>query len=197
MESNDMPVRISGVTCARVFWRPVVVFLVAFLPLSITTAGEFYRWTDAQGRLHLSDRPPPNDNAADVQPLTAPRFVDPGIPPGYYSVTEQWQRLQAEGLARQREQRERARQARELALREREVAASERAAEGIAADNRVVSPVWIVPPRPYPHVRPYYPTVRPVPDRGPSKPIHPAYRPLSRPLVEPYPAGGSAIGVGK
>jgi len=153
------------------------------------TAAELYRWTDADGRVHFSDRPPPAAEVpAEVERLPTPRFADPGIPPGHYSVTEQWQRLQAERLIRQREQWERNREARELTLREREVAAAERAAEELAAPSNVSGAVWVGPRRPWYGHRPG----RPQPHTGLWKPDHPAFRPPPpvRPHPRPMPRGG-------
>jgi hypothetical protein len=146
-------------------------------------ASELYRWTDADGQVHFSDRPPAAGTYDEVRHLPAPRFADPGIPPGRYSVIEQWERLRDERLAREQERREYAKQARELSLREREVAASERAADNGAAPPTVVSPVWIgprYPGRPHrPHPPPHHPPGQPKPDIGMWKRDHPAFRPPS------------------
>ena len=176
---------------------PVQTFLfplwIALALLPAMSAAELYRWTDTDGRVHFSDRAPVGEPLDRVERLPAPQFADPGIPSGHYSVTEQWQRLQQERLARQRQQWERAREARELALREREVAASERAADNVSATRSVGSVGWGVPVRPrHPH-RP----VRPTPHSGIWKPDHPAYRPPSRHRPHPPRRTGVVLGTRK
>lgn len=157
------------------FASPLVLFLS-----TPVFAENLYRWTDATGRVHFSDRAPPPDVATTVDELQRPAYANSGVPAGHYGVTQQWQRLQAERLARQREQRERQRQARELALREREVEAAERAAEQAVDRASSGSSVWIVPRR---HIRRYRPGRPPhhVPNTGLWKHDHPAYRLPSRP----------------
>jgi hypothetical protein len=167
----------------------VVGLVLAVLAVSqALSAAELYRWTDADGRVHFSDRPPAAEATTGVERLPTPRFADPGIPPGHYSVTEQWERLQAERLVREREQWERNREARELSLREREVAAAERAAEELSTPSTVSGAVWVGPRRPWHGYRPG----RPPPHNGLWKPDHPAYRPLppARPHPRPTPRGG-------
>jgi hypothetical protein len=171
---------------------PAVV-LVAALTVSLpASGGELYRWTDAEGRVHFSDRAPASEVPAEVERLPTPRFADPGIPPGHFSVTEQWERLQAERLVRQREQWARNREARELTLREREVAAAERAAEQFSEPSTVSGAVWVAPRRPWHRHRPGHRPGRPVPYSGLWKPDHPAYRPPppTRPHPRPTPRGG-------
>jgi hypothetical protein len=174
---------------SRTAWQARLVGSLAALVLASSAfSGGLYRWTDADGQVHFSDQPPAVGAYEEVQRLATPRFVDPGIPDGHYSVTEQWQRMRTERQARQDAQRERARQARELALREREVAASERAAEQASTSGAVSSPVWIVPRRPGHHYRPHHPPARPLPGAGLWKPDHPAFRPPLRP--QPRPGSG-------
>ena len=143
-------------------------------------ADSLYRWVDAEGQVHFSDRAPASGPSTTVERLPRPTYADPDLPSGHYAVTEQWQRLQAERLARQREQRERQRQARELALREREVAAAERAAGQATVTPSSGGPVWAVPQRHPPWFRPGRPP-RAVPHSGLWKPDHPAYRPRTGP----------------
>ena len=157
---------------------------------SVVSANGLYRWIDADGRVHFSDRAPDVGVVpSEVERLPTPQFVDPGVPPGHYSVTEQWQRMQAERLARQEQQRERARQAREFALREREVAAAERAAEQPTVSSAVGYPVWTGPRRHYHKHKP----VRPVPYSGLWKPDHPAFRAPSHPYARPKPKAGAVV----
>jgi hypothetical protein len=179
----------------KTVWYSFLLLVVSgpFVPGS-ASAAELFRWTDAEGRVNFGDRPPVAAGVEEVEQLPRPQFVDPGIPEGRYSVTEQWQRMQAERLAREREQSERSRQARELALREREVAASERAAENVSATGSVASPVWVVPGRPHRPVRPpHRPGHTPPPNYGLWKPDHPAFRPPSHHRPHPQRGAGAVI----
>ena len=62
-----------------------VVAAVALVAASTSWAGEVYRWTDAQGVLHIADVPPPNGHKVETQnlPDVAPRVVAeaPATPP--------------------------------------------------------------------------------------------------------------------
>jgi len=63
----------------------VVVAVVALAAASTGWAGEVYRWTDAQGVLHIADVPPPNGHKVQTQnlPDVPPRVVAeaPATPP--------------------------------------------------------------------------------------------------------------------
>jgi hypothetical protein len=47
-------------------WPPTLV------AVSTGWAGEVYRWTDAQGVLHIADVPPPNGHKVETQNLPTP-----------------------------------------------------------------------------------------------------------------------------
>jgi hypothetical protein len=63
----------------------VVVAAVALVAASTSRAGEVYRWTDAQGVLHIADVPPPSGHKVETQELpdAPPRVVAeaPATPP--------------------------------------------------------------------------------------------------------------------
>ena len=68
------------------FPLPVVTRLVlaALLCVSLAPAdGEIYKWTDAQGNLQLSDRPPPDGTAerVEIRATQAPAIRPAGIGP--------------------------------------------------------------------------------------------------------------------
>ncbi|MDJ0739106.1 MAG: DUF4124 domain-containing protein [Gammaproteobacteria bacterium] len=176
---------------------PLAALLTVWLAGALTPpagADALYRWIDADGRVHFSDRPPMPGAPASVERLPTPRYADPGIPSGHYSVTEQLQRLQAERLAREQQRRERQREAREQALREREVAAAERAAEQAAAAPALRTPVWVTPrlrPPTYRHGHHPRGPAPATPYTGLWKPDHPAYRPPQR---RPKPASAMRDG---
>ncbi len=163
----------------------ITVALIGLLlanPAASADAETLYRWTDAFGRTHFSDRPPSAATPPQVERLPTPSYVDSGVPADHYSVTNQLQRMQAERLQRERELQERQREAREQALREREIAAAERAAEQAANADRGGG-VYLSP---YGHRRPYpdrphrrHPH-RPVKPPSLWEPDHPAYRPYPR-----------------
>lgn len=160
--------------------------LMALAHLALpTTADQFYRWTDAEGRVHFSDRPPTAAPDTTVEKRTLPRFAEPATSPGEYSVLQQWQRLSEERRAQAQARREREDRAREYSLRQREVAAAERAAEQAAAQPAYTGPVWLAPPRFRPGHRPgRWPTQ--LPATGLWKRDHPAYRPRG-PGNRPHP----------
>lgn len=162
---------------------------VALLMVSLSApvcADQLYRWIDADGQVHFSDRAPAQATPSPVEQLPRPTYADPGISPEHYAITQQWQRLHEERLARERARRESDYQTRELALREREIEAAERAAEPSAVQPSWGVPVWTVPRRHLPHRRPdKWPYHRP--NTGLWKPDHPAYRPPSRPHRRPVP----------
>lgn len=55
------------------------VFLISVLLAGIASAAEIYKWTDAKGRTHYSDRPPPADVTAERRdlPREAERPAEP------------------------------------------------------------------------------------------------------------------------
>jgi glutaredoxin len=46
---------------------PRRLLLLALLALPLTAASEIYRWTDAQGKVHYSDNPPPEAQAKQIK----------------------------------------------------------------------------------------------------------------------------------
>jgi glutaredoxin len=46
---------------------PRRLLLLALLALPLTAASEIYRWTDAQGKVHYSDNPPPEAKAKQIK----------------------------------------------------------------------------------------------------------------------------------
>jgi hypothetical protein len=168
--------------------RAVGIALLTGVLCTPVGADNLYRWTDADGRVHFSDQAPPPATPALVERLPLPQYVDPGVPAGHYSVTQQWRRLYEERLAREQERRERRREVQELALRKREVEAAERAADSAAAPPPLTTPVWIAPRPHRPWHRPGKP-LRPAPDTGLWKPDHPAYRPPPHAFRRPQSQG--------
>ena len=152
------------------------------MPVASAESTTLYRWTDAYGRTHFSDRPPAAAIPPRVERLPAPSYADSGVPTDHYSVTNQLQRMQAERQQRERERQERQREAREQALREREIAAAERAAER-DDDPGYGGGVYLSPygyRKSYPG-RPHRPQPhRPVAPPSLWQPDHPAYRPYPR-----------------
>lgn len=133
-----------------------------------------YRWTDASGQLHVSDRPPPAE--VDAERFAAPSYQAPDPEGDTYSVTRQLERMQQARLAQQQARDERRRAEREQALREREISHRE-AAEATSA----VPPVYIVPRPSYPYrPRPRWDGYVP-PRTGLWKRDHPVYRPRDWP----------------
>ncbi len=72
-----------------------------------------YRWLDAQGEVHFSDKPPPDGtDGVSTRTLTIPAPRRPAD--DYFSVVNQQRRMQERRLAIERERREARREAREL-----------------------------------------------------------------------------------
>ncbi len=46
---------------------PIKTAVLILLPLTLTAHAGVYKWTDAQGRVHYSDTPPPRQEAQRVQ----------------------------------------------------------------------------------------------------------------------------------
>ena len=102
----------------------VVVLVVLLLPMA--ASAELYKWTDAEGRVHFTDRKPAA--AASVETLKVPRAQPPTEGGGVAapvqdsrSVLERQKRM-AEILAEEREQRDavQVRKEKELAARRRQ-----------------------------------------------------------------------------
>ncbi len=147
-------------------------------------AASLFRWTDAEGRVHFGDRPPPAE-VPEVEELGMPAFAAPELTPDQdpYSILNQLGRLQENRRRLERERREKAWREREYQLRQRELEARERAAEAAQAGavSGYLRPVypWYPGYRPgRPGHRPGHPDYRTPHRRGLWKqPDHPAYRP--------------------
>ena len=179
----------------RIFAGALLV-LSAATPVVSAEGETLYRWTDAAGRTHFSDRPPATATPPRVEQFAAPSYADSGVPADHYSVTKQLERMQAERLQRERELRDREREAREQALREREVAVAERAARRAEGPGRYGGGAVYPSPRrgyghPYPGRPHRAPAHRPVKPPSLWEPDHPAYRPYPRhrplPRTRPVP----------
>jgi hypothetical protein len=88
--------------------RPIAVaLLLATAPLAAgpALAQPVYRWTDASGEVHFSDRPPPGAAQPVEQVDVAPV---PAAPPAddYYSVVNQARRMEELRLERERQSAE-------------------------------------------------------------------------------------------
>lgn len=170
------------------------VFLMALwtVPLVFADDQTLYRWTDAYGRTHFSDRPPAGESAPRVERLTAPSYADSGVPTDHYSVSNQLQRMQQGRLLRERERQQRQREARERVLRELQIDAAERAAAR-DTDRDSDGGSYLLPYASYyrpgygrPHRRQPH---RPANPPSLWQPDHPAYRPYPRrPPVRPRPS---------
>lgn len=116
--------------------RLLPVALSLLLGLGLAQAGDIYRWTDADGRVHYGDRPPPQG----AQKIDAP-------PPAPLSPGQAEQRLEeirarnaasAEARAQAREERAQAEAQREQ--RAAECAAARRQRDAMVAAQRIRGP---------------------------------------------------------
>lgn len=135
-------------------------------------ADDVYRWVDAQGQMHLSDRPP----EAGVKPevLTTPRYVEPRLSPREdpYSIFNQARRLEEQRRALMRERQKAEREKREYELQRRRLEAVDNAIppQSQVAPRIVGSRPIVVVPRP---ILPYQFPQR----RGLWQDEHPVYSP--------------------
>ncbi len=56
--------------------RPTVLLMLAMLLLSTVESAEVYRWTDENGQVHFSQRPPPRDAQLLQLPESGPGHTD-------------------------------------------------------------------------------------------------------------------------
>lgn len=153
--------------------------------------GMLYRWTDPNGGIQLSDRPP-EVTYGDVRRIPRPVVAPPPAAERRYSIRNQAARMEAQRLQRATARAEKRRIAREQALRERELAIREKA---LAQRPDTGSATYLAPspvhrrPRP-----PWRYHGRPESSyRGLWKPDHPAYQP--RPLpAKPRGTGSKVFG---
>lgn len=142
-------------------------------------ADALYRWTDAQGVPHFSDRPP-HTPSAGVEQLVAPVYQAPALSADRdpYSILNQATRLEASRRQQASERLQRQEREREDELRRRELATRQQAEQPPAA------PPFAVYPRPV-HPPPAHHPSRPGPSSRPwslwQPADHPAYRPHTRP----------------
>ncbi len=110
-----------------------------FLPAA--AEGVVYTWVDEEGITHFSDTPPGKaaNAAGDVEAMAMPAgFPDvPDAADDYYSITNQWQRLQDERESRQAMALERDR------LRVEQIRASRQVARAAANETNTEKPTVI------------------------------------------------------
>jgi len=171
-------------------WLPLTLALGS---APVAGAEAFYRWTDAEGRAHLSDRPPP-PGAERVQQLEAPSYAVPELraDDAPYSILNQLERLEASRERLARERREQHERDRDFHLRQRELTAREQLPPPAAG-----GPVYHYPGYRYPA-----PPIhgRPLPVQLPHRPglwqpDHPAYRPYPPPAPRYRPQGRVTLGL--
>ncbi len=147
----------------------------------------FYRWIDDQGRLHLSDKPPPA-GADRAEEMRVPRYAEPEQPADQdpYSILNQLKRLEASRREMLRQRWEREQRDREYDLRRRELEARERAAAAPPAGTAIYAFPRRLPPHPRFHHpgRPSHQPQRAKP-RSLWEPDHPVYRPPRQPPHQP------------
>jgi hypothetical protein len=108
-----------------------LVALLILACLSPAAAGEIYRWTDAQGRVHFGDRPPAG--AGEALPLTSSP-TPPAPEPDAGARRAQRERLLRAFEAERREREEQAAAVRaETARRERNCRIARERLEGVRA----------------------------------------------------------------
>ena len=89
----------------RLLLAVVLIASVCLLLQNPASAATIHKWTDADGVTHYSDQAPP-EAASDISELSVPEtaLVSTTESKGdhYYSIANQWQRMQREGEQRRR-----------------------------------------------------------------------------------------------
>ena len=91
-------------------WCSVVLLVFAVATIG---ASEVYKWVDADGVVHYSDKPPPNGQSIEIGIADDPPERDTSGSPGVYDDVIEQQRIRKESLAKEREEADRALRARE------------------------------------------------------------------------------------
>lgn len=68
--------------------KPLIIITVLLLALPGLTAAEMYKWVDANGQVHYSERPPSAGNYESVKPLPAATEPEPAIESVNHDVKE-------------------------------------------------------------------------------------------------------------
>lgn len=90
--------------------------LLLLLVTGEVLAAGVYTWVDKNGATHFSDSPPPNESVdADRIELEDAPPIEGNLPPGYFSVTRQAERLEARRLEYERIRTERLKAEAEMA----------------------------------------------------------------------------------
>jgi hypothetical protein len=140
--------------------HPFILGSLVILPLSLAAADDLaYKWVDADGVTNFSDTPPVSVNnvVEEVEPIALPGgYKIVNDPAGdYYSIDNQWKRLNAERLEREKLAMER-----EWARIERSRVNREKELETASIDT---APAVIYGGRPlFLHPRPLFPGHRPL-----------------------------------
>jgi hypothetical protein len=109
--------------------RRLIILLLLLAP--VTSWGEIYRWTDANGQVHFGERPMPGAEAIDVKPQVIERDA---------ATRQSQERLQKVLDARQQEQAASAqKQASKTAKRNQECAKLRQTMENLGRDGRYFS----------------------------------------------------------
>jgi len=146
-----------------------LVLLSGLLGGTVLAADQVYRWLDADGVTHFSQRPPP-PGAAGVSVQQAPTYAAPPDPTAdYWSVTNQAQRMEASRLAQEKLRLEQQRLRQELEEAERRRIEAEQAATEPEPPRQIIYYPAVRPPfTAYPYAYPRY---------GPAWPPHPGFEP--------------------
>lgn len=141
---------------------------------SMPQAGELYKWRDAQGQVHYSDKAPADPaSPVETQVLPSQEPREQGPDADYYSVENQARRLEADRLQREAERRDQETQRR---------AEQAQAAEMEANRDRAAAEADAWEYDDYPaYSRPFRPIVPPA-VRPPHSPIQRPPRPRPVPL---------------
>ena len=115
--------------CAKL---SLVVLAVAFLAPTYVSAGVVHKWHDAEGVMQFSDTPPASDDFhVSTIEFNAEEPRD-GREADYYSIINQWQRLNAERLENE-----------QLKLQKARLRAEERSILSSTISRSVVRPVHL------------------------------------------------------
>ncbi len=115
------------------------------LQTGLVWAASVYTWIDKNGATHFSDSPPPTGSIkVDQIELEEAPLIDSNLPPGYFSVINQAERMEARRLEYERIRAERLKAEAEAtrAQAEAEAARERKFQQDFEVDNRRFTPLY-------------------------------------------------------
>lgn len=113
------------------------------LQTGLVWAASVYTWIDKNGATHFSDSPPPTGSIkVDQIELEEAPLIDTNLPPGYFSVINQAERMEARRLEYERIRAERLKAEAEATRVQAEAARERKVQQDFEVDNRRFTPLY-------------------------------------------------------